>query len=69
MVTTTINRAMLGKYADMGLELKEVGYTADGITYELYFKGEPTGRRFSELWATTEGLKEACRQFLKGLEQ
>jgi hypothetical protein len=66
-INHTIEQAILGEYAEQGFSLQEVERRSDDVIYEIYFKGASTKKRFSELWATTEGIREACRQFLNQL--
>lgn len=55
---------ILGEFANQGFSLEEVGQTPNGTIFEIYFKDAPTGIRFSELWATEDGIRNACRQYL-----
>lgn len=61
------DKAILGEYINQGFSLQKVEQRPDGAIFELFFKGASTKKRFSELWTTSEGIQESCRQFINQL--
>jgi hypothetical protein len=68
-VKDSVDQEILGEFADEGFSLELVEYRPGDSIFEIYFKGAPTKRRFSELWTTPEDVRKACKQFKEGFNE
>lgn len=63
----TVQYPLPTKRRNQGFTLEEIERKPDDTIFELYFKGAHTGRRFSKLWLTEQGIDNACQQFIEEL--